>query len=113
VYARKSRDEWRAIIRAFGRSGQTHRAFCARRGLNLGSFRGWLYRLGREASSELRLLPVTMSGGGTSLRVETAAPSTGGTPGAIVVMVGEVELRVVPGSDPAYVAVLVRELGRC
>lgn len=113
MHARKNREEWQAIIRAFERSGQTHEAFCAERRLNVGSFRTWLYKNRREASAEVRLVPVELSGRHASVDVRAAAPVNAAASTPIVVVVGEVELRVVPGSDPAYVAVLVRELGRC
>jgi hypothetical protein len=109
VHARRNRGEWRAIVGAFERSGQTHEEFCVARGLNIGSFRAWLYRIRRDASTDVRLVPVAVSMSESS---ETAVAAGGGQ-AVILVVVGRIELRVPVGSDAAYVAVLVRELDRC
>jgi hypothetical protein len=111
MHARKRQQEWRGIIRAFEQSGQTHQAFCAGRRLNLGSFRGWLYRIRRETTADVRLVPVEVSGWSAPVDVASAARANAAAP--IVLVVGDVELRITAGSDPAYVAALVRELGRC
>ena len=64
---RRSREQWAQIVEQFERSGQSHDAFCAQQRLNVGSFRGWLYRLrsgaaqGKVARSATRLLPVRVS----------------------------------------------------
>jgi hypothetical protein len=42
---RRSRDQWAEIVEEFESSGQSHESFCAQQRLNVGSFRGWLYRL--------------------------------------------------------------------
>ena len=61
---RRSREQWAQIVEQFERSGQSHDAFCAQQRLNVGSFRGWLYRLrsgaaqGKVARGATRLLPV-------------------------------------------------------
>jgi hypothetical protein len=109
--ARKSRNEWSKIIRTFERSGQSHEEFCRKQGLNLGSFRGWLYRLRKAAAAapEVALVPVTLT--------EVTSPPISlvhGPGGEIVVMVSDVQVRVVPGTDTGYVAALVAELrARC
>jgi len=108
--ARKSRSEWSKIIKAFERSGESHEEFCSRHGLNLGSFRGWLYRLRKAAAApEVALVPVTLTG-------VTSSPShlVGGAGGEIVVMVSDVQVRLLPGTDTGYVAALVMEIrARC
>jgi hypothetical protein len=105
MHARRSRSEWQKIIREFERSGETHSAFCVARSINVGSFRGWLYRLRRvEARSrDVQLVPVDVAR--TELRTDAIAP--------LVVRVGDVEIDVARGSDAAYVARLVAELRRC
>jgi hypothetical protein len=62
--ARRSRSEWSSIIKAFKKSGGSHEEFCKERGLNLGSFHGWLYRLQKKdkAAPEVALVPVTVTG---------------------------------------------------
>lgn len=109
MHTRRSRSEWLSIIKAFKRSGGSHEEFCKERGLNLGSFRGWLYRLKKEPAPEVALVPVTVTG------ATSAAAHAAVWPGAeIVVAVASVDVRVVPGTDVAYVAALVAELrARC
>lgn len=108
---RKSRSEWATIIRAFERSGGPHEEFCGKRGLNLGSFRRWLYRLRKteDATPEVALVPVTLA------QVPREPGELAGRPAMeVVVAVADVQVRVVPGTDIAYVASLVAELrGRC
>jgi hypothetical protein len=106
---RRSRVQWAQIVEQFERSGQSHDAFCAQQRLNVGSFRGWLYRLrsggaqGKVARSATRLLPVRVSPSGT-LDDETV----------IELAVGEATLRVRGAFGPAYVAELVTLLrSRC
>ena len=105
MHARKSRGEWSAIIKAFERSGESHEEFCSERGLNVGSFRGRLYKLraARATSSDITLLPV-----------EVTAPVAPLAPSTIVVGVADIEVRVAVGADVGYVAALVAELrSRC
>ena len=42
------RTEWARVVAAFEKSGLTQAEFCAIRGLNVGTFRSWLYRLRNE-----------------------------------------------------------------
>ena len=42
------RAEWARLSRAWERSGQTQAEFCGSRGIELGTFRWWRWRLGRE-----------------------------------------------------------------
>jgi hypothetical protein len=105
MHARKSRGDWSTIIKAFERSGESHEEFCSARGLNVGSFRGWLYKLraARATSSDITLLPV-----------EVATPVAPLAPSTIVVGVADIEVRVAIGADVGYVAALVAELrSRC
>src|SRR5258706_4519255 len=105
MYARKGRGEWSAIIKTYERTGGAHEAFCSARGLNIKSFRGWLYRIRRATatSSAITLLPVDVT--------STAAPAA---PPDIVVAVAGVEVHVAAGADVGYVAAFVMELrSRC
>lgn len=108
--ARKSRSQWSAIIRAFERSGGSHEEFCSKRGLEVGTFRSWLYRLRkREAPVEIALVPVEVT--------EASAPhpvAAAGVASELVIVVAGVEVRVGVGTDAGYVASLVAELrSRC
>ena len=57
---RRSREERIQIVEQFERSGQSHEAFCSQHRLNVGSFRGWLYRL----RGGPQLLPVRVATAG-------------------------------------------------
>lgn len=107
MQARKSRSQWAGIIKSFERMGGSHEQFCSARGLNLGTFRAWLYRLRRtsEAPASVALVPV-----------EVVSPGAMGAPAPsdILVAVAGVELRIALGADIRYVAQLVAELrARC
>jgi hypothetical protein len=103
---RRSRKQWSEIVEEFERCGESHEEFCAQRRLNVGSFRGWLYRLRRGASqgkvarSATRLLPVRVGVPDETVRIE--------------IVVGGVRLHVPDRVDPHYVAALVTALAsRC
>ena len=109
--ARKSRGEWVAIVGAFERSGQSPEEFCSKRGLEVGSFRGWLYRLRKAARpvAEVALVPVEVIAGPSVPRV-----TRDGGPTELVVAVSDIDVRVSVGTDIEYVARLVAELrARC
>jgi hypothetical protein len=106
---RRSREQWAVVVEQFDRSGQSHEAFCAHHRLNVGSFRGWLYRLrsgsvqGKVARSATRLLPVRVAPTGVD-HEDTV----------IELAVGDAVLRVRGALGPAYVAELVTLLrSRC
>jgi hypothetical protein len=106
---RRSREQWAEIVGEFERSGLSHEAFCAQQRLNVGSFRGWLYRLrtgserGKVARSATRLLPVRVG-----------PPGATGDEDLLEVAVGGIVVRVRSGVGPAYVAELVARLrDRC
>lgn len=105
---RRSREQWSEIVEEFEGSGLSHAAFCARERLNVGSFRGWLYRLrrsserGKVARSATRLLPVRVSAARTDDEEFVELSAAG------------VVVRVRAGVDPTYVAELVARLrDRC
>ena len=106
---RRSREEWAKVVEEFERSGLSHAAFCTRGGLNVGSFRGWLYRLrqgserGKVARSATRLLPVRVPALGAVGNEELVELSVAG-----------VVVRVRASVGPAYVAELAARLrDRC
>ena len=105
----RSRDQWAQIVEEFERRGLSHEAFCAERRLNVGSFRGWLYRLrtdsprGKVARSATQLLPVRVG-----------PPSASGDEDLVEVAIGGILVRVRSSVGPAYVAELVSRLrDRC
>ena len=48
---RRSRDEWRRLIDEQAGSGQTPAAFCAARGISVGSLQNWRRRLGASSAT--------------------------------------------------------------
>jgi hypothetical protein len=100
--------EWAEIVEAFEQTTESHEGFCRRRGLNVGSFRGWLYRLRAEReqgkvarSATPRMLPVRVQG-------ERLAPE----PELAVIQIGVAGtvVRIAVGTDLAYVGDLVSVL---
>lgn len=45
---RRSRLRWKKLVGKFETSGLSHDDFCVRHGVNVGTFRSWLYRLRKE-----------------------------------------------------------------
>ena|ERR1700722_17103335 len=109
---RRTRSEWVTIVEEFERADEMHEQFCARRGLNVGSFRAWLYRLRRSApkrkvaqsaTATVRLLPVHVRGASASIE-----------PISIDVLVRGIVVRVHVGANPQYVSELAAALAaRC
>lgn len=96
-----STSRWRRLIRDLERSGLSQREFAERRGVSVHTLRYWLYRTRSEKPAP-DLLPVRV--------VASPAPVARG--GEIeLVLAGGMALRVAVGTDPAYVAALVRALG--
>jgi hypothetical protein len=103
---RRNRQFWERVVVEFEQSGLTHEEFAREHRLNVGSFRGWLYRLRRERGSAagVRLLPV---------RVETQ-PGWMGRNDVLEVGVAGTLVRLAVGTDVEYVTELVARLrDRC
>lgn len=105
--ARKSREEWAAVVADFEQSGLTRAQFCARRRLKPDTLKWWRWHLRRnrapaKTARDVRLVPVDLIA--SAMKVATPLP--------IIVTVAEVSVRVEIGTDAAYVAALVAELGR-
>jgi hypothetical protein len=66
--ARRSREEWRALLERFEHSGQSREQFCHEQGLTLSSFARWRRMLGKTAAGG-------PSVGGSPLFVEFEAPA--------------------------------------
>jgi hypothetical protein len=104
---RRTREDWRAIVKEYKESGQSHKEFCVRRKLVVGTFQQWLYRLRREEGrpQDVRLLPVDVAS------VEMARGEVNpSAPTVVLIAVCGVELRVGTGTDVGYVTSLVKEL---
>lgn len=63
---RRSRAEWQQLIEEQARSGLTQSAFCASRGISVGSFGNWKRRLAGEASPDAWLELGAVAGHGAS-----------------------------------------------
>ena len=112
--ARRNGEQWRKIVAAFERSNQSVERFCAKRDILPGTLRWWRWRLrstgdGPEVAAprtndEVRLVPVSVVGmSAGNLR-----------DAAVEITFADVCVRVEPGTDAAYVAMLVAEIrSRC
>ena len=88
---------WARVVAQFERSGESQAAFCEAHGLNLGTFRGWLYRLRKD---EERQHP-------GFVEVMTAAVATRA---GCIVRFGDTEVHFDPVPEPGYLAALLEEL---
>jgi hypothetical protein len=107
--ARRSSEQWSAVLDELSGSGESVESFCRRRGIRRSTLYWWRWKLGSRRSSgrntAIRLLPVSVS---SALSAE--APAAHG----IVIHAAGVRVQVEPGIDVAYVAALVEALrSRC
>jgi Transposase len=108
--ARRSPEQWSAVLDELSGSGESVESFCRRRGLRRSTLYWWRWKLGgskRRPGREtaIRLLPVAVSPG---ISIEPPA-----APG-IVIHVASLQVRVEPGTDVAYVASLIEAIrSRC
>jgi hypothetical protein len=101
--ARKSPEQWSALLDELSGAGEPVESFCRRRGIRRSTLSWWRWKLGRSRRSAttdaaIRLLPVAVS------------PSSGVEPAAargIVIRVADLQVHVETGTDVAYVAALV------
>jgi hypothetical protein len=102
---RRSRAQWQALVTAYEASGEALRAFCARHGVAVSTFRHWLKRLDQAAAvsptpaPRARLVPVEV----------LDEPLAGS--GVIVVAGGGVRIEVMPGFDAATLKRVLATLG--
>lgn len=95
--ARESkRSIWSKRVAAFERSGLSRRAWCAARGLSVSSLDAWRYRLRREGSDGL--VPMVVAEAALSPLIEVSC--------------GGATVRLPTTVDAAWLATLVRGLGR-
>ena len=109
------REFWTQMIQEYEsrEQEQTHWGFCEEHGLELGTFRSWLYRLRgewRAAGEELALVPVEITDidhGAVAVADSAgeASPVDAAFPGGMVV-------RFQTGTDPAYMAELLSSVSR-
>ena len=74
---KRSKSQWQEIIRQFERSGQSAKAFAAKKDLSIHSLKWWLYRLRKEAKTRepsIKMLPVEISNKVSVSGVEVTCP---------------------------------------
>ena len=120
--ARRTRQQWKQIVREHDRSGLSTAQFAQGRGLNASTLQVWRWKLGRDRAGKraakrrtsaktaatVRLLPVRVSGGPS-----TPAPSVGSSVARASITIGtggEVRVDVTLDVDPRDVARLVAAL---
>jgi hypothetical protein len=101
----RDRRFWTTAITEFERSGVTQEAFAARRGVSVGTLRGWIYRLRQERKASVSLVPVRVI---ASTAPEARQPSEEAIE---VELPGRVRMRFAAGTDAEYIAQLIKRLG--
>jgi len=112
---------WERLIAEFERSGLTHAEFSKRRKVSIHALRDWLYRLraerrrGRSRRAARRLTPARSP---ELIELVPRVPARVSVwpmdRDVVEARVGGVAVRFLTGSDPGYLAVLLRDLdGRC
>lgn len=93
----KSREYWEKIVREYEGGHWTQQQFAKRRGVAVSTLQYWLRRV-RQArpKGNAKMLPVRLA------TVDASAP------GHVQVFVAGTELRFSVGTDPAYIASVVR-----
>jgi hypothetical protein len=104
---RPGREYWVRLVAELERSGQPHREFASKRGVKVATLQKWLYRFRRERRRNVPLVPVRV--------VASTAPTARGASeraaGIEVELPSGLRLRFPAGTDGAYIAALVRQLG--
>jgi hypothetical protein len=105
---RRTRAQWSALVDELEASGQSRATFCRRRGIEVGTLKWWMWKLGRggrgarHEARAIRLVPVdVVESGGT-------ADADGGA--EVVIEVAGVTVRIATGTSPEYVAKLIAAL---
>jgi transposase-like protein len=100
-FARRSAQEWSALVAAFAASGKSMEAFCGEHGLALSSCRRWHKRLRSDTTNEPRKTMATF----------LPIPLADSRPGAVEVQVGDVVVRIEGGHADRLINALVARLG--
>ena len=120
--ARRSKEQWKQLVREHDRSGLSTARFARHRGLNANTLQFWRWKLGRggpkrqakrrtstKAAPPVRLLPVRMTDGRSSASASSVA-GAGGRASITISTGGEVRVEVTLDVDPRDVARLVAAL---
>lgn len=104
---RRSRSWWAQTVARWKRSGLSASEFAAREGVVERTLQWWSSTLRRDTRAERgspRIEPI-------AIELVPSAPTFASSGGPIEIAVGRARLSVEVGTDVAYVAALVRELG--
>jgi len=103
---RRSRAWWSKTVARWKRSGLSAPAFAAREGVGERTLRWWSSALRRDTRAE--------RGSAEPIAIElgASAPSIASASTMLEIAIGAALVRLEVGTDVAYVAALVRELGR-
>jgi len=96
---RRTEDEWRELVANFDASGLTQEVFARKKGLKVGTFRSWVYKI-RRASKEPRFVELVKS---TASAEEKHASRT-------TLLVGDVRVEFSERPEAEYVLALLRGL---
>lgn len=105
---RRNRAQWSALVDELEASGQSRATFCRRRGIEAGTFKWWIWKLGRggvgtrHEARAIRLVPVDV------VESESVADADDGA--EIAIEVAGVTVRIAAGTSPEYVAKLIAML---
>ena len=116
--ARRTREDWAALIRQVEASGESPAAFCAKRRIRLRTFEWWRWQLRRDVVSDKkrssRKPASTKSRQSVRLMPVVVAGPAAATPTHIELSIRDVAVRVEVGTSIAYIGELVAELrARC
>jgi hypothetical protein len=101
---RRSKGWWQATVARWRRGGLTAGAFAARERLNVHTLRWWSARVERDTRAEHGSSPVPIE-----IALPSAPPTSSST---LEIAVGGAVVRCEVGTDVAYLAAVVRALGR-
>ena len=106
--ARRSREEWKCLVRKWESSSETAREFCARHDLKLSTFQWWRWRLrdalgppGEKSEAWVELAPLVPA------RVDGASKTADLT----LVLGDGISIRIPVGFDGPTLERLIRTLG--
>jgi len=99
---RRNREYWTAVVGEFEKGSRKQQEFCEQRGLEVGTFRYWLYQLRGQAKRQ-------SSARG---RFVTVRPTMAALSGACQLRVGSVTLSLMELPSARYVAELARLMDR-